>query len=145
MALFDVFKKEVTSGGADFSALLAGMDEETFLSLYGSLTEDEQDTINDENSVERTQLWLKILLRYIDCANGQTWMGDDGVLRITRGSNSMELPISTTEYLMLSIAGINTINEALTYQGQNEDVKRVMGGVYVKLLTMEYPIFEETM
>lgn len=145
MALFDVFKKEVTCGGADFIALLTGMDEETFLSLYGSLTEDEQDTINDENSVERTQLWLKILLRYIDCANGQTWMGDDGVLRITRGSNSMELPISTTEYLMLSIAGINTINEALTYQGQNEDVKRVIGGVYAKLRTMEYPIFEETM
>lgn len=145
MTLFDVFKKEVTCNGADFSAVLAGMDEETFLSLYGSLTEEEQDIINEESSLERTHLWLKILLRYVDCATGSTWMGDDGILRITRNSNPMELPLGITDYLLLFIVGINTIDEALTYAGDDSDVRSVLEGIYSKLKTMKYPIFEETM
>ena len=145
MSLFETFKKEVTCNGADFSVILGGMDEETFLSLYGSLTEDEQDALNEEASMERTQLWLKILLRYIDCANNVTWMGEDGVLRVTRGSNAMELPIETTEYVMLSVAGIRTIGDALNYIGPDDDANRILDGMYSRLRLMEYPVFEESM
>ena len=143
---FKQFKETLSGNLPELDGIVNGMDEETFDSLYGSLSECDQKALNNHSDmINHAHMCIKLVGRYMDVANHHTDMGEDGVLLVTPGSTILELPIDATTYARLSTYGITSIDEAIHAELPEPDLMETVAEAYTLLKDSQYPKLVEVL